>query len=75
MAPDKIEQILYREGAGSHLIVGINRRNPITGKPATGHWFNVYYDGKKVHTVDGQSGKIYEWPHDYGNVSEWCAMI
>lgn len=75
MAPDKIEQILRREGAGSHLIVGINRRNPITGRPATGHWFNVYYDGKKVHTVDGQSGRIYEWPHDYGNVSEWCAMI
>lgn len=75
MSPDKIEQILRREGAGSHLIVGINRRNPITGRPATGHWFNVYYDGKKVHTVDGQSGGIYEWPHDYGNVSEWCAMI
>ena len=75
MAPDKIEQILYREGAGSHLIVGINRRNPITGKPATGHWFNVYYDGKKVHTVDGQSGRIYGWPHDYGNVSAWCALI
>ena len=34
-----------------------------------------YYDGKEVHTVDGQSGKIYEWPHDYGNVSAWCAMI
>ena len=75
MPPEEIEKILRQRGAGSHLIVGINRFNPITGKPATGHWFNAYYNGKKIYTVDGQSGQIYEWPHDYGNVSEWCALI
>ena len=75
MQPEEIEKILRQRGAGAHLIVGINRFNPITGKPATGHWFNAYYDGKKIHTVDGQSGQIYDWPHDYGNVSEWCALI
>ena len=75
MPPEDIEKILRQRGAGSHLIVGINRFNPITGGPAVGHWFNVYYDGTTVHTVDGQSGRIYGWPHDYGNVSAWCALI
>ena len=36
---------------------------------------NVYYDGKNIHTVDGQTGKIYEWPHDYHNISAWCALV
>ena len=75
MSPKDIEQILYKQGAGAHLILGINRRNPITGRASAGHWFNVYYDGHKIHTVDGQSGHIYGWPHDYGNISAWCAMI
>lgn len=75
MEPREIEQILYRRGPGSHLIVGINRENPITKRPAAGHWFNVYYDGKNIHTVDGQTGKIYEWPHDYHNISAWCALV
>lgn len=75
MEPNQIEQILREEGPGSHLIVGIDRYNPITGAASTGHWFNAYFDGKTVHTVDGQSGELYEWPHDYGNVSRWCALI
>lgn len=75
MPPEEIEKILRQQGPGSHLIVGINRFNPITGGPAVGHWFNAYYDGKTVHTVDGQTGKIYEWPHDYGCVRRWCAMV
>ena len=75
MDPTEIERILVKKGAGAHLIVGIDRYNPITKGPATGHWFNLYYDGKKIHTVDGQSGKLYGWPHNYGNISRWCTMI
>lgn len=69
-----IERTLKEMGAGSHLIVGINRRHP-DGRPISGHWFNAFYDGTTIYTIDGQSGKIMEWPHDYGYVSEWCAMI
>lgn len=69
MSPQDIEARLKDIGPGSHLIVGINRS---TG---AGHWFNVYYDGENFHTLDGQSGKTYAWPHDYGNVTRWCAMV
>ena len=74
MSVDKIAEHLRGMGAGSHLIVGINRRGP-DGKPMTGHWFNAFYDGEKIYTIDGQSGEIMDWPHDYGHVSEWCALV
>lgn len=69
MSPKEIEKRLKDIGPGSHLIVGITRSS------GAGHWFNVYYDGENFHTLDGQSGKIYDWPHDYGNVTQWCAMV
>ena len=69
MSPQEIENRLKDIGPGSHLIVGINRSS------GAGHWFNVYYDGENFHTLDGQSGKTYDWPHDYGNVTQWCAMV
>lgn len=69
MLPQEIENRLKDIGPGSHLIVGINRSS------GAGHWFNVYYDGENFYTLDGQSGKIYDWPHDYGNVTRWCAMV
>jgi len=69
MSPQEIENRLKDIGPGSHLIVGINRSSGV------GHWFNVYYDGENFHTLDGQSGKTYDWPHDYGNVTQWCAMV
>lgn len=75
MSPTDIEQILINMGQGSHLICGINRHPTPFGRPQAGHWFNAYYDGNKVYTIDGQSGKVYDWPHDYGNVSEWCALV
>ena len=75
MPPTDIEQILINMGAGSHLICGINRHPTPFGRPQAGHWFNAYYDGNKVYTIDGQSGKVYDWPHDYGNVSEWCVLV
>lgn len=78
MPVEEISQRLIQAGAGSHLIVGINREPiVIDGKKVarSGHWFNAYYDGHRIYTVEGQSGNIYEWPHDYGGISEWCALI
>lgn len=69
MNPSDIEKLLISRGAGSELIVGINRED------GPGHWFNVFYDGTNLYTVDGQSGKIMGWPHDYQNVSAWCALV
>ena len=69
MSVADIENILKSRGPGSHLIVGINRNR------GSGHWFNAYYDGEKIYTVDGQNGTIKDWPHDYGDVSAWCAMV
>lgn len=69
MSPKDIENILRSRGPNSELIVGINRTD------GAGHWFNVFYDGKDFYTIDGQCGKVMEWPHDYGNISEWCALV
>lgn len=69
-----IEQILLKKGAGSSLIVGINRKRKFFF-PVPGHWFNAYYDGHSIRTLDAQTGQIYGWPPDYGNISAWCAMI
>lgn len=69
MDPGDIENILRSRGPGSELIVGVNRYE------GSGHWFNAYYDGNKVYTVDGQIGKIMDWPHDYQGVSDWCALV
>jgi hypothetical protein len=75
MSVQDIENHLISQGAGSHLIVGINRHPTPWGKNQAGHWFNAYYDGKKIYTVDGQSGKVYDWPHDYVDISAWCALV
>lgn len=75
MSIQDIESILKQRGAGAHLIVGINRKNTPFGQRQAGHWFNAYYDGQSIYTIDGQIGQILDWPHDYGDISEWCAMI
>ena len=69
MKPKDIENILRRRGPNSGLIIGINRHGDV------GHWFNVFYDGEKFYTIDGQCGEIFDWPYDYGNISAWCAMV
>lgn len=75
MPMEDIESYLQNQGAGSHLIVGINRGPAPNGCPQSGHWFNAFYDGSKFHTIDGQSGEILDWPYDYGDITEWCALI
>lgn len=75
MPIDSIEERLKDSGPGSHLIVGINRHPTPWGSPRAGHWFNAYYDGEKIYTLDGQTGDVLDWPYDYGDISEWCALI
>ena len=78
MSVEQIEKRLIAAGPGSHLIIGINRKPVVIGGKKIsqpGHWFNAYYDGKKIYTIEGQSGNVYDWPHDYGDISEWCALI
>jgi hypothetical protein len=70
MSPAAIQEHLVAEGPGAHGIVGVDWKDADYG-----HWFNAYYDGKKIYTIDGQSGKIYDWPHDYIDISAWCALI
>lgn len=65
-----IESHIRAQGVGSHFIIGINRSGNLAG-----HWFNAYYDGEKIYTIDGQSGQILDWPYDYGHVAEWCIML
>ena len=75
MTVHQIESVLKERGAGSHLIVGINRKPTPSGKTQAGHWFNAFYDGNTIYVLEGQSGNIYNWPHDYVDISEWCAMV
>lgn len=75
MPLESIEDHLRNQGAGSHLIVGINRGPAPNGCPQSGHWFNAFFDGVNFHTIDGQSGEILEWPYDYGDITEWCALV
>ena len=75
MTVQEIERVIKERGAGSHFIVGINRHPTPSGKRQSGHWFNVFFDGDKISTIEGQSGNIYGWPHDYGDISEWCILI
>ena len=75
MSISDIENHLKREGPGAHFVVGINRNPTPSGKAQAGHWFNAFYDGKNIYTIEGQAGQILEWPHDYGDISEWCALV
>lgn len=69
MSPDQIKNYLISQGPGSHAVVGVDRAS------GAGHWFNAYYDGHQVYTIEGQGGEIRGWPPDYGNVVHWDVSI
>ena len=69
MSPADIESYLRTQGAGSHVVVGVDRAN------GAGHWFNAFFDGHQVYTIEGQGGEINGWPPDYGNVVHWDARV
>ncbi len=65
MSPYEIENRLLEAGEGAHAVIGIDREN------GPGHWFNAACIEGKVVAIDGQSGEIFDWPPDYGNVVNW----
>jgi hypothetical protein len=69
MTPDAIEATLRAMGPGSHAVIGIDRS---TGD---GHWFNAYFDGDQVWTLDAQTGDRSPWPPDEPNATLWDASI
>lgn len=69
MSPEQIEEYLKNQGAGAHVVVGVDRAS------GCGHWFNAFYDGTKVYTIEGQGGYIGGWPPDYGDVVRWDVSI
>lgn len=69
MTPTEIERYLVGQGPGSHAVVGVDRAS------GAGHWFNAYYDGHRVYTIEGQGGTVGGWPPDYGNVVHWDVSI
>jgi hypothetical protein len=69
MTPDQIEASLRAMGPGSHCVVGIDRS---TGD---GHWFNAYFDGDQVWTLDAQTGDRSPWPPHEPDATLWDASI
>lgn len=69
MTPGEIEQYLIGQGPGSHAVVGVDRAS------GAGHWFNAYYDGYRVYTIEGQGGTVGGWPPDYGSIVHWDVSI
>ena len=69
MTPEQIKDFLVSQGPGSHAVVGVDRAS------GAGHWFNAYYDGNQVFTIEGQSGEVRGWPPDYGEVVHWDISI
>lgn len=69
MTPEQIASYLQTQGAGAHVVVGVDRAS------GAGHWFNAFYDGRQVYTIEGQGGTVNGWPPDYGNVVHWDVSI
>lgn len=71
--PAEIEESLRKSGPGSHAVIGVDRQF------GPGHWFNAYYDGRRVVAIDGQTNSILDWPPEYGSnscpVTHWDAGI
>lgn len=69
MSPAEIEAKLLEAGNGSHAIIGVDRSE------GPGHWFNAACIDGKVVAIDGQTGEIFDWPPDYGDVVNWEMSI
>ncbi|MEF3403288.1 toxin glutamine deamidase domain-containing protein [Agromyces sp. CCNWLW203] len=69
MTPEQIDATLRDMGEGSHCVVGIDRS---TGD---GHWFNAYFDGDTVWSIDAQNGSRSPWPPAEPDATNWDASI
>ncbi|WP_394552986.1 glycohydrolase toxin TNT-related protein [Agromyces sp. MMS24-JH15] len=65
----QIESSLRAQGAGSHVVVGIDRA------VGDGHWFNAYFDGTTVWALDAQTGTRTPWPPHEPTATVWDASI
>ncbi|WP_241249127.1 DNA/RNA non-specific endonuclease [Agrococcus sp. KRD186] len=68
LTPTQIADSLRDMGAGSHVVVGIDRAS------GDGHWFNAFFDGTDVWALDAQTGTRSPWPPDMGAV-HWDVSI
>ncbi|WP_127794261.1 glycohydrolase toxin TNT-related protein [Agromyces sp. LHK192] len=69
MTPQQIIDSLVAQGPGSHCVVGIDR------SVGSGHWFNAYFDGTTVWTLDAQDGTMSLFPPNEPNATTWDASI
>ena len=69
MTPQQIADSLTAMGPGSHCVVGIDRSS------GDGHWFNAFFDGDKVWTLDAQTGDMSPWPPNEPTATTWDASI
>lgn len=69
MTLSEMESHLISQGIGAHAVVGFDK------KIGPGHWFNAFYDGQRVYAIDGQTGRVYDWPPDYGSVTHWDVSV
>ena len=70
MTPTEIADALRRMGAGSHAVVGVDRAGG-----QDGHWFNVYFDGTDVWTLDAQTNEIGGFPPHEPDAIHWDVSI
>ena len=69
MTPQQIADSLTAMGPGSHCVVGIDRSS------GDGHWFNAFFDGDQVWTLDAQTGDMSPWPPNEPTATNWDASI
>lgn len=69
VTPEQIESTLQAMGPGSHCVVGIDRAGD------AGHWFNAYFDGDTVWSLDAQNGTRSPWPPHEPNATNWDASV
>ncbi|MGW9630835.1 glycohydrolase toxin TNT-related protein [Agromyces sp. NPDC055520] len=69
MTPQQVIDSLVAQGEGSHCVVGVDRSS------GAGHWFNAYFDGTTVWTLDAQNGTMTPFPPHEPNATNWDASI
>jgi len=62
---EEVADMLKKKGPGAHLVIGATKKPylpELSGQKfkALPRWFNVYYDGEKIYTLDGLKGYVQE---------------
>lgn len=67
---DEILSKMQELGPGSHVVAGVTR-----GSLFPDYWFNLYYDGEKIYTLDGHLNRIDEGLLQYRNEKQWIIFL